>query len=336
VEQTPAECPDVASSPPAAATALGERTGGRHGATVVDSREELVALGAGYLAEGLDAGDLVLVSAHPETVELLRRALGLRADEVHTDPAASLLGSRPPDALALTGRWLERAAGERSGRLRALAEVDPGPRPADWRECQRFESVANRFLLDARFSGVCVYDRSRLAAPLVESVPATHPEVLTASGWLPSPSFTEPDAYLRSLSVVPEPEESGAPVFTTDDAPALPWLRHRLIEAVDAAVPDLDQRDDLHLALAEIAANAFRHGRRPVAARVWASAERLVCTISDTGTGFSDPGAGYLPAHGADLSRGGMGLWLARKLCDHVDLVPGPHGLTVRLVVGLH
>jgi hypothetical protein len=31
-----------------------------------------------------------------------------------------------------------------------------------------------------------------------------------------------------------------------------------------------------------------------------------------------------------------MGLWLARKLCDHVDLLPGPHGLTVRLVVGLH
>jgi hypothetical protein len=26
-----------------------------------------------------------------------------------------------------------------------------------------------------------------------------------------------------------------------------------------------------------------------------------------------------------------MGLWLARKLWDHVDLLPGSHGLTVRL-----
>jgi hypothetical protein len=30
-----------------------------------------------------------------------------------------------------------------------------------------------------------------------------------------------------------------------------------------------------------------------------------------------------------------MGLWLARKLCDHVDLVRGPEGLTVRLVTAL-
>jgi hypothetical protein len=38
-----------------------------------------------------------------------------------------------------------------------------------------------------------------------------------------------------------------------------------------------------------------------------------------------------MPAHGLDLSRGGMGLWLARKLWDHVDVLPGPAGLSVRL-----
>jgi anti-sigma regulatory factor (Ser/Thr protein kinase) len=317
-------------------TALGERSGGRHGAAVVDSREDLVALGAPYLADGLDAGDLVLVSAHPETVDLLRRELGPRGGEVHADPAVSLLGSRPPDAFAAHARWQQRAAAEGSGRLRFLAEVSPGPRAADWRECQRFESVTNQLLGDDPTTGVCVYDRSRLAASLVESAVHTHPELLTPAGWLPSDSFTEPGEYLRSLPVVPEPEEAGAPLFATDDAPALPWLRHRLVAAVNAVAADLDQRDDLHLALAEIAANAFRHGRRPVAARVWASAERLVCAISDAGTTFRSPWAsGYSPAHGSDLSRGGMGLWLARKLCDHVDLVPGPDGLTVRLVVAL-
>ena len=38
-----------------------------------------------------------------------------------------------------------------------------------------------------------------------------------------------------------------------------------------------------------------------------------------------------MPAHGLDLSRGGMGLWLARKLWDHVDVLPTPEGLSVRL-----
>src|SRR3712207_7482210 len=48
--------------------------------------------------------------------------------------------------------------------------------------------------------------------------------------------------------------------------------------------------------------------------------DRIVCSIDDRGPGLADPFAGYGPAHGEDLSRGGMGLWLARQLCDHVDL----------------
>ncbi|HYX93477.1 MAG TPA: sensor histidine kinase, partial [Geodermatophilus sp.] len=46
--------------------------------------------------------------------------------------------------------------------------------------------------------------------------------------------------------------------------------------------------------------------------------------------------AGYGPAHGEDLSRGGMGVWLARQLCDHVDISCGPDGVTVRLTTALH
>ena len=53
----------------------------------------------------------------------------------------------------------------------------------------------------------------------------------------------------------------------------------------------------------------------------------MVCTISDQGPGFDDPFAGYGPAHGEDLSRGGMGLWLARQLCDHVDITHDDDGV---------
>jgi anti-sigma regulatory factor (Ser/Thr protein kinase) len=46
--------------------------------------------------------------------------------------------------------------------------------------------------------------------------------------------------------------------------------------------------------------------------------------------------AGYEPAHGGDLSRGGMGLWLARQLCDHVDITHHGKGVSVRLTTHLH
>ena len=59
-----------------------------------------------------------------------------------------------------------------------------------------------------------------------------------------------------------------------------------------------------------------------MSARVWADGDRLICVITDRGTSYADPFSGFAPAHGLDLSHGGMGLWLARKLWDHVDLLP--------------
>ncbi|MDK3255047.1 hypothetical protein [Blastococcus capsensis] len=56
-----------------------------------------------------------------------------------------------------------------------------------------------------------------------------------------------------------------------------------------------------------------------------------MCTVTDRGRGLDVPFAGFRPAHGPDLSRGGMGLWPARKLGDDAGLLPGWPGLTVRL-----
>jgi anti-sigma regulatory factor (Ser/Thr protein kinase) len=98
-----------------------------------------------------------------------------------------------------------------------------------------------------------------------------------------------------------------------------------------------DAVEDFLLAVDEMTSNAMRHGGPPVHLRLWVADDRIVCTISDRGPGWDDPFAGYGPAHGQDLSRGGMGLWLARQLCDHVDISSNGDGggarvrLTLRL-----
>ena len=89
--------------------------------------------------------------------------------------------------------------------------------------------------------------------------------------------------------------------------------------------------EDYLLAVDEMTSNAIRHGRRPVGLRLWSAPGRLVCTIRDTGAGPTDAFAGYGPAHGDDLSHGGMGLWLARRLCDHVTVRRDEYGASVRL-----
>jgi hypothetical protein len=77
----------------------------------------------------------------------------------------------------------------------------------------------------------------------------------------------------------------------------------------------------------------MQHGMPPVRVRAWVTARRLLCTVTDFGARIDDPFAGYLPAH-RDPARGGPGLWLARRLCDQVDLRWTSKGFTVRLAAG--
>jgi anti-sigma regulatory factor (Ser/Thr protein kinase) len=298
---------------------------------VVASDAEMLTVALPFLDAGLRAGDLVALTCPPDTVSVICAALGERSQAVESDPGISLLGARAPDALGLSRRYLERAKQSGSGRLRVLSGIDFGPTSADWREGQRFEAVSNRLLAREPVDVLCVYDRRRLAEQVVGSAAVTHPLLVQGSDWSPSPRFQDPDSYVPRLPLPRESVEDGEPVFAVDDAPALAGLRHQIGAVIAALVPDPEQREDLHLGASEIAANAFRHGVRPVSARVWADGTHLVCVIADRGTGYADPFSGFAPAHGPDLSRGGMGLWLARKLYDHVDLLPGPDGLTVRL-----
>jgi anti-sigma regulatory factor (Ser/Thr protein kinase) len=307
-----------------------------HGAAVVGSQAELLAVALPFLDEGLRAGDLVALTCPPDTVALLCRELGERASAVESDPRISLLGSRAPDALTMCSRYLERAVASGSGRLRVVAEVDFGDQPADWREGQRFESVYNRLMVGAPVSALCLYDQRRLPEQVVASAVATHPQLVRGSDWRASTGFQDPGTYVPSLPVPREPFEDGEPIFVVENAPTLAGLRHQLGAVIASRVPDRDQQEDLHLAASEIAANAFRHGVRPVSARVWAHGNRLVCVIADRGTSYSDPFSGFAPAHGPDLSRGGMGLWLARKLWDHVDVLTTDQGLAVRLSTRLN
>ncbi|MGY1638233.1 anti-sigma factor RsbA family regulatory protein [Geodermatophilus sp. SYSU D00742] len=308
----------------------------RHGVATVDGSAELLEVAVPFVEEGLRVGDLVAIACPPETGTLVCDALGELGAGLRNDPGLTLLGARAPDAAGQVRRYAERAAAHPSGRLRVLSEVDFGDHPAGWREGQRFESASNRFLHDSAVTALCLYDRQRLPAPVVDSAPATHPEVVRAGSWAASPAFQDPERYLRRLPPPHEPVEDTVPVLAVDDAPTLAGLRHQLGAVLTALVPDEEEREDLHLATSEVAANAFRHGRRPVSARVWCDGRRLVCAITDAGNRFDDPLAGFRPAHGDDLSRGGMGLWLARKLWDSVDLLPGPAGLTVRLATRLH
>jgi anti-sigma regulatory factor (Ser/Thr protein kinase) len=306
-----------------------------HRAALVHSAEEAVGVAAAYVDEGLRAGDLPVLACSPDLAEGVRRALGMRAREVEEDARLCLVGARVPDAMAAIRQRVERAASRGSGRLRIFAEPQFGAEPRRWREIRRYEAASNALVDGAPLTCLCAYDREHLPAEALATARHTHPELWMGGVRVGNPEYRDPLGVLRDLGTAREPVEAGDPVLVVDGAPALAGLRAELRRVLDAVVPDVDLRADLHLGASEVAANAFRHGRRPISARVWADGSSLVCTIADSGTAFGNPLAGFAPAHGDDLAVGGMGLWLARKLWDSVDLVAGPQGLTVRLAAGL-
>lgn len=302
-----------------------------HTAVLVQSTDELLAVAVPYLEDGLRSGDLTVLACDPETTDLLRAELRGAGDALVSDPRVSMRGVRAPDAVSATRALLEQAERARTGRMRLFGQPPVGEAPRDWREGARYEAAVNVVIGGLPLDALCCYDASRLPDDVLHTVRRTHPQLLRGGVVTPNLEYQRPGRFLRELPLPREPMEAGPPVFAVDGATALADLRHQLAAALAGQVHDRDQREDLHLAVSEIAANAFRHGTPPVSARVWASADRVVCTITDGGRGLVDPLAGFRPAHGDDLSRGGMGLWLARKLWDHVDLLHDAQGFTVRL-----
>ncbi|MGY1651910.1 anti-sigma factor RsbA family regulatory protein [Geodermatophilus sp. SYSU D01119] len=302
--------------------------GFRHDALVHDSVDDVVTVAVPWLREGLDAGDAAVVAAGPRTSGPLCDALGDDPRVVVVERSA-LYRARTPTAITAFRRYAEEHAA--SGRcVRVVGEVDFGTTVADRREWQAYESVINHAFAPLPLWGLCVFSAD-LPAPVLEAARRTHPHLVTPAGRAANPDYVDPAAYLRSLPVPDEPLERTPPVFADDDVTDLAPVRRAVREVLDGVPGPPDDLEDFLMAVDEMTSNAVRHGSRPAAVRLWTAPGRLVCTIRDSGAGLDDPFAGYGPAHGEDLSHGGMGLWLARQLCDHVAIRHDGSGTSVRL-----
>jgi anti-sigma regulatory factor (Ser/Thr protein kinase) len=306
----------------------------RHDALLYDSPGQLAELAAPFLLDGLDDGEAAVVATSGGAADVLREAVS-GDPRVHVLERHDVYRARTPTAITTFRRLAEEYAATGVDRVRVVGEVDFGPTERDWLEWQRYESVINEALAAWPLWGLCVFDTQRLPDPVLDSALSTHTGVVTAAGRGPNPDFVEPDTYLRGLPVAADPLELTTPRLAAPDVADFIALRRSVSAVLTTVGASGDLLDDFLLAIDEMTSNALRHGGAPVGLRLWISDDRLVCTISDAGPGFDDPFAGYGPAHGDDLSRGGMGLWLARQLCDHVDITHDADGVRVRLTARL-
>ena len=321
----------------------GAAASGTHRALIGGSDEDLVDGTVAFVRAGLDAGEPVVLAVTDATAALLRPALSDRA-EVHWADWGDVYANGPAAAVTAVRRLGERHRTAAHPVVRVVLEPLAGPDQDTWREWLRYDAVLDHQLQEGELLGdeplvvLCLCDTRRVPAPLVDGARATHPLLQVDGEDAANPGHVDAAEFLTSMPVPPEPLEATPPLVHAESVRDLRGLRRDLtVQATEASLPAGSEPalEDFLLAVDEMTTNALRHGRPPVDLRLWADEKRLVCTVTDRGAGLQDPFIGYGPAHGDDLSLGGMGLWLARQLCDHVDISRSGDGATVRLITHL-
>ncbi|GIM92578.1 ATP-binding protein [Paractinoplanes toevensis] len=114
------------------------------------------------------------------------------------------------------------------------------------------------------------------------------------------------------------------------DRSSITALRHAVASrAADAGLGG-DRLDDFVVAVNELLTNAVRHGGGLGRVALWCADDAVVCEVSDTGLGLTDP-VPEKPVRPATTQPGGWGLWLAEELTDTFQLITGAGGTTVRV-----
>jgi anti-sigma regulatory factor (Ser/Thr protein kinase) len=301
-----------------------------HEAFLYSSLPEFLDEVCGFVREGLERNESVLLATGGERLTALRSLFDREPDVQLADMLE--IGTNPARIIPVWRDFLEEhvAAGRP---VRGLGEpIWAGRTEAELAECHQHES-----LLNLAFEGgpawrlLCPYDVSALPADVIEEARANHPVVLDDGHWSRSDRFRA-ERPLRALRHRPLPAPGGNPTelaFTTGDLAAV----RRLVESrcselgVSAAAAD-----DLVLCVDEIAANSLLHGGGAGVLRVWNESSTLICEVADTGV-IVDPLVGRQSP--SPERAGGRGVWLANQLCDLVQIRSGASGTVVRLHVSL-
>lgn len=293
---------------------------------------ELFSLAVPFLADGLDRHETVVIACSESVTALLTDALG-RDERLVVAPRIGTVG-RPVEAIARAQQMLLRETAAGVSRVRLVGEPRLGATSEEWTWWSPFEAVVNQALAPYPLWGRCIYDTRRQPVQVLRMSERTHPYVVTPDARIVNPSYVEPAEFVRALPAFgPDPLAQTTPAAHVTAVEDLAAIR-RLTTAValsETAVPERAVAEFV-FALTEVATNGLLHGVGPVGLRVWAAPDRVVADVTDHGSGFDDPLAGYLP-FATERIDPGHGLWMARRFCDHLDAECRPGGgFTVRLV----
>jgi len=297
-----------------------------HEAGFYASDTEFRAFIVPFVEEGIAAGEPVVIGYDDRKAGLLQSWL--------TDPSAvTFIGDRslyakPARAIATYRRLFERHVAAGAAQIRIAGDVPHPGNGGRFDGWDRYEWAVNTVWQDFPVWGLCLYDTATAPQAVLEVVERTHPRIVSPSGQRRASEHYEDIPLFEDLRVKPDPLEESMPIVELVDRPAGD-ARHALAQIGRSRVTDATLTE-LIIGISEAVSNALLHGRPPTTVRIWATPDRIVATVHDTGPGVTDPLAGLIPAAHSP-SNPGLGLWALYQLDIDVALSHTDDGFTVRL-----
>lgn len=300
-----------------------------HTALFYDSSEAWLAGVSGFVREGLDAGEPVLVAAPAGRLTALRAEFGELAERAaFTDMA--VLGRNPGRIIPAVGEFAQAHAGRR---VRLVSEpLWPGRTPAEIREATRHEALANLAFAATPAAILCLYDRAGLETGVLADARVTHPGVIEAGQFRPSADYGGGAVPAGCDQPLPDPP-AWARKATFSARSGLAGVRALVSGCATAAGAAANRAGDVVLAVSELAANTLMHTKAGGVVHAWQAGGRLLCQIQDAGQ-ITDPLAGRYRPDPATAG-GGQGLWLVHQVCDLVEVRTGTGGTAIRVHIAL-
>jgi anti-sigma regulatory factor (Ser/Thr protein kinase) len=299
----------------------------RHEALFYRGEDEFLSGTVPFIRDAVWGGEPVLVAVSQSRAGAIASELNGEADAVHFVDMAEL-GRNPACIIPAWSDFVE-AHGARGRPLRGIGEPIWADRsPAELVECQRHESLLNLAFADTpSFWLVCPYDTDALESAVIEEAKRSHPYLSMDGAQRESASYSGTEFAAEPFRA-PLSEPTGTVHTLPFDADGIPALRDLVAsEASDAGIGEA-RKNDLVLAVSELATNSIRYGGGQGVLRHWRDGEMLVCEISDQGS-IDEPLAGRVRPDGGEI--GGYGLWLVNQLCDLVQIRSFESGNVARM-----
>jgi anti-sigma regulatory factor (Ser/Thr protein kinase) len=279
-----------------------------------------------FIRDGLARGEPVMVAVDAAKGAQLRDRLGADADAVELVDIAEL-GRNPGRIIPAWRHFAGRHAGAPA--IRGIGEpIWAGRTAEELVECQLHEALLNlAFERAGDFHLQCPYDTATLPDAVVHEARCSHPFLRTGDAAAPSRDYRGIDDPLGPFDAPLAPPPAGADTLGFERA-TLAEVRRLVASACDRAGLPRRRRDDLVLAVDELASNSIRHGGGHGVLRVWREADALRCEVRDRGR-IVDPLVGRGEPDGDQI--GGWGVWIAHQVADLVQVRSGRDGTVVRL-----